>query len=60
MAIEEATYKVLTRDNRFEIRDYSPHILTETVVEGEFEKLGNQPFRRLFAISRVKTGHEPK
>lgn len=48
MAIEEATYKVLTRDNRFEIRDYSPHILAETVVEGEFEKVGDQAFRRLF------------
>ncbi len=48
MAIEEATCKVLIRDNRFEIRDYSPHILAETVVEGEFEKVGNQAFRSLF------------
>ena len=48
MAIEEATYNVLTRDNKFEIRDYSPHILAETVVEGEFKKVGNQAFRRLF------------
>ena len=48
MAIEEAAYKVLKKDNRFEIRDYAPHILAETVVEGDFEEAGNKAFRRLF------------
>jgi len=48
MAIEEATYKVLKKDNKFEIRDYAPHILAETVVEGDFEEAGNKAFNVLF------------
>ena len=48
MAIEEAKYKVLEKDNRFEIRDYAPHILAETIVEGDLEKAGNKAFNRLF------------
>jgi len=48
MAIEEAAYKVLKKDNGFEIRDYEPHILAETVVEGDLEEAGNTAFNRLF------------
>jgi hypothetical protein len=28
--------------------DYTPHILAETVVEGDLEEAGNKAFRRLF------------
>jgi hypothetical protein len=48
VAIEEATYSVVKRDDMFEIRDYAPHILAETVVEGDLEEAGNKAFRRLF------------
>jgi hypothetical protein len=48
MAIEEAPYKVVKKDNKFEIRDYTPHILAETVVEGDLEEAGNKAFNRLF------------
>ncbi|MEQ1742598.1 MAG: heme-binding protein [Candidatus Nitrotoga sp.] len=48
MAIEEATYNVVKRDDQFEIRDYAPHILAETVVEGDLEEAGNKAFSRLF------------
>jgi hypothetical protein len=48
MAIEKAKYKVLEKDNRFEIRDYAPHILAETIVEGDLEEAGNKAFNRLF------------
>jgi hypothetical protein len=48
MAIEEATYNVLKRDDIFEIRDYAPHILAETVVEGDLEQAGSKAFRKLF------------
>jgi len=48
MAIEEATYNVLRKENSFEIRDYAPHILAETVVEGDLEEAGNKAFNRLF------------
>jgi hypothetical protein len=48
MAIEEAKYKVVEKDNRFEIRDYTPHILAETIVDGDLEEAGNKAFNRLF------------
>ena len=48
MAIEEAAYKVLKQENNFEIRDYAPHLLAETVVEGDLEEAGNKAFNRLF------------
>ena len=48
MAIEEAAYKVLKKDTKFEIRDYAPHILAETFVEGDLEEAGNKAFNRLF------------
>jgi hypothetical protein len=48
MAIEEAAYKVLKKESNFEIRDYAPHILAETIVEGDLEEAGNKAFNRLF------------
>ena len=48
MAIEEAKYEVIKRDNNFEIRDYETHILAETVVEGNLEDAGSEAFKRLF------------
>ena len=48
MAIEEAKYKVLEKDKKFEIRDYSPHILAEIIVEGDLEEAGNKAFNMLF------------
>jgi effector-binding domain-containing protein len=48
MAIEEATYTVVQKDNKFEIRDYTPHILAETLVEGSLKEAGNKAFRVLF------------
>ena len=48
VAIEEAPYKVLKKDSKFEIRDYAPHILAETVVEGDLEHAGNKAFNKLF------------
>ena len=47
-AIEEAVYKVINADGKFEIRDYTTHILAETVVEGDFEEAGNKAFNVLF------------
>ncbi|MFO7554197.1 MAG: heme-binding protein [Desulfobacterales bacterium] len=48
MAIEEAKYKVVEKDNRFEIRDYAHHILAETIVEGDLEEAGKKAFNWLF------------
>ena len=48
MAIEEVKYKVLELEGDFELRQYQPHIVAETLVEGDFQAVGNEAFRRLF------------
>lgn len=48
MAIEEAEYTVVMKEERFELRKYEPHILAETIVDGDFEGAGDEAFGRLF------------
>lgn len=48
MATEEAKYTVLLKEDHFELRAYEPHILAETIVEGEFDGAGSKAFGRLF------------
>ena len=48
MAIEEAKYIVIMKEESFELRQYERHIIAETMVEGDFDKAGNEGFRRLF------------
>jgi effector-binding domain-containing protein len=48
MAIEEATYTVVQKDDHFEIRDYTPHLVAETLVEGSLEEAGSIGFKILF------------
>jgi effector-binding domain-containing protein len=56
MAIEEAAYRVVKTEGPFELRDYEPHIVAETTVDGELEEVGSVAFRRLFAyISGANT-----
>lgn len=48
MATEEAPFKVLKTYDIFELRDYAPQVLAETIVDGDLEGAGNKAFRRLF------------
>lgn len=48
MAIEEAPYEVVKVEGDFEVRNYAPHLLAETFVEGDFEDAGSSAFKRLF------------
>jgi hypothetical protein len=48
MATEEADYDVIRKSDNFEIRDYAPHIVAETVVAGSLEDAGRMAFRVLF------------
>ncbi len=48
MGVEQAKYTVVVQDGRFELRDYAPHVVAETVVAGEFEQAGNRAFSALF------------
>ncbi len=60
LAIEEAPYKVVEKEKSFEIRDYEPCILAETVVEGDLEEAGNTAFNRLFGYISGKNRAEAK
>lgn len=48
MAIEKAKYQVLESTENFELRQYAPRIVAETIVEGKFEEVGNEGFRLLY------------
>ncbi|UCG14796.1 MAG: heme-binding protein [Deltaproteobacteria bacterium] len=50
MALEKAKYTVVEKQKKqaFELRKYEPQIVAETFVEGDFEQVGNEGFRRLF------------
>jgi hypothetical protein len=48
MAIEKVKYRVLEKEGNFELRQYEPHIVAETIVESDFDTAGNEGFRRLF------------
>ncbi len=48
MGIEEPEYKVVEKNDVYEIREYLPVVAIETEVEANFEDAGNRAFRRLF------------
>jgi hypothetical protein len=47
MAIEKLAYRTIERDGPFELRLIEPHVVAETFVEGDFERVGSEGFRRL-------------
>jgi hypothetical protein len=49
MAVEQPEYEVVASHGDFEVRRYAAIILVETQVESDFERAGNEAFRRLFA-----------
>ncbi len=49
LALEELQYQVVEHAGDFEIRQYPPYAAAETLVEGGFQKAGNEGFRRLMA-----------
>ncbi|MCE5275835.1 MAG: heme-binding protein [Deltaproteobacteria bacterium] len=60
MAVEKATYTVIVKSGDFELRQYPPQIVAQTVVEGDFDEVGNIGFRRLFGyISGKNTRKQP-
>lgn len=46
--VEEAKYKLISQTKNFELRDYPPHIIAETEVDGTIEDAGSKAFKRLF------------
>jgi effector-binding domain-containing protein len=48
VGIEKAKYTVLEKERSFEIRQYEPCIIAETIVKSNFDEAGNIAFRRLY------------
>ena len=48
MALEKPIYRVMEQEGNFELRRYEPYLVAETIVEGDFDTVGNEGFRRLF------------
>ena len=48
MAIEEADYAVVEKEDDFELRRYESFVVAETLVEGDFSDVSNVGFRRLY------------
>ena len=47
-SVEEASYRVLKNEDKFELREYAPLLVAETRVDAGFKEAGNIAFRRLF------------
>jgi len=45
MATEEPSYKVLVSDRAFEVRQYAPMLIAETLVEGDMDEASSKGFR---------------
>ena len=65
MAIEEPAFKVVLKAEAFEVRQYAPFLIAETVVEGDMDEASNKGFRKIadyiFGNNRaVQTGNAGK
>ena len=49
VAIEEVPYILIEQNGEFSLREYPPHIVAETTVDGTFDQVGSEGFRRLVA-----------
>jgi len=47
VSVETPKYETVLADGDFEVRRYSPSIVAETIVSGDFATAGNRGFRRL-------------
>lgn len=48
-SVEEAPYQTVLKENEFEIRDYAPFVVAQTIIDASYKEAGNKAFRKLFA-----------
>jgi len=48
MATEEPKYTVIQKNDTFEIREYTPYVVAQTEVTGDYDDMGGKAFRILF------------
>ena len=60
MAIEEPSFKVIAKSGSFELRQYAPMLVAETLVDGDMDDAGSIGFRKIadyiFGNNQVQTG----
>ena len=60
MAIEEPSFKVIAKSGNFELRQYAPMLVAETLVDGDMDDAGSTGFRRIadyiFGNNQVQAG----
>ena len=60
MAIEEPSYKVIAKSDTFELRQYAPMLVAETLVDGDMDDAGSIGFRKIadyiFGNNQVQAG----
>ena len=60
MAIEEPSFKVISKSGNFELRQYAPMLVAETLVDGDIDDAGSIGFRRIadyiFGNNQLQTG----
>jgi hypothetical protein len=47
MAIEEPAFKSIVKTGTFEVRQYAPILIAETIVEGDMDEASNKGFRKI-------------
>ena len=47
MAIEEPAFKIVLKAEAFELRQYAPILIAETLVEGDMDEASNKGFRKI-------------
>ena len=60
MAIEEPSFKVIAKSGNFELRQYAPMLVAETLVDGDMDDASSTGFRRIadyiFGNNQVQAG----
>ena len=56
MSLEEPDYTVVEKTDAFELRQYQPYVVAETVVDGDFEAAGSRAFRIL--VDYIQRGNQ--
>lgn len=59
-SVEETQYRLISKTDNFELRDYPTYLVAETEVDGNLEDAGNKAFKKLFDYISGKNRSQEK